>query len=193
MRILSTKEKQLVHTMYQNSQDAQKYLDAYQVLDSKLVSDATKRNDEQLKITSNIWRLAQGNNGVTLYALLRLLETNGYIRTLNRYEHLDLDFLLQHIQQMDNIQYLKGTMNWEIFIYLYNIKIEFLEPFRELARADGKTLEEELLNDSKKSLSNSEKLIAEAGGQTRLAKCALWITVIFSLISTVLSIISLCK
>lgn len=179
--------------MYKHSQNAENFLDAYQVLDKKLFSDATKSSAEQTKTTNKIWYLSQSNNGVTLYALLRLLESNGYIRTLNRYNNLDLDYLLQQNQNMSNIQILKGTMDWEIFIYLYNVKIEFLESFRELQRANWQILEEVVLNDCAKTLSNSEELIKDARGQTRLAKRALWITVIASLISIILSIISLCR
>ena len=185
MRILTPKEKELVIRMYQDSKNAQESIDAYQILDKSIISNATKNTPQERTNTEKIWILSHGLNGATLYALLRLLEINGFIRTISRYANEDLEKLLIENQEMPT-DVCKQGMDWEIFIYLYDTKIEFLEPFMELAKAKGATLEEELIN-------NSESVLNEAEKQTKISKAAIWITVICSIASIVLSIISLCK
>lgn len=199
MRILTRKEKDLIVRMYQYSNNAQEHIDAYQILDKTIISNATKITSQERDNTEKIWLLSLGQKGLTLYSLLRLLEMNGFIRTISRYANENLEQLLVDNQCMPTGVYKQG-MDWEIFIYLYDTKIEFLEPFMELAKAKGATLEENLIYNSQAVLKNSESVLKNAEDQTKISKVALWVTIIASVLSLllsissiVLSIISLCK
>lgn len=127
-----------------------------------------------------------------LFEILKLLNDQGYLRLVKSYRFDTIEVALCNTLQ--NPQYILITPDDKAILrFIAGYDVELYLPFFLLANNGGQTHEEEVLIHANTTAENSKRTLEEAKSQTKISKWAIGITIVASVISTILSIISICQ